>query len=289
MNFDSYINKAWDDHANAAEKVAESFESAKSLIESSDQIPQLVTLVTHVMGEHLALWQKGIDFLKSLRSHAQFVKDSEADKAINRSIASLKLGGDLPLDMNQFRNSDQIRIFAVVASALCEKDLRRSLDFFNKALDLAGKGLDAKDPANRALAVTGNNLACTFEEKANRSAGEIEFMIKAAKTARKYWELAGTWSQVGWAEYRLAMTYIQAKDFPKALSHAQLTVEIFRNNGAGPFEMFFAYEAMAQVEKFRQSTIGFEKALEQAKDYLSKTDEKNRSYCEKIFVKLLQK
>lgn len=66
-------------------------------------------------------------------------------------------------------------------------------------------------PAFRALAVTGNNLACTLEEKNHRSLQETELMILASRTARKYWELAGGWLEISRAEYRLAMNYLQAK------------------------------------------------------------------------------
>jgi hypothetical protein len=43
-------------------------------------------------------------------------------------------------------------------------------------------------------------------------------MIFAAKTTRKYWEIAGTWLEIERAEYRLAMTYLAAGDLNVALS-----------------------------------------------------------------------
>jgi hypothetical protein len=48
------------------------------------------------------------------------------------------------------------------------------------------RGLEAKDPANRALAVTGNSLACSLAEKSQRSKQEADLenllLIKLNKT-----------------------------------------------------------------------------------------------------------
>ena len=65
---------------------------------------------------------------------------------------------------------------------------------------------------NRALAVAANNLASSLEERSTRSAGERELMILAAQTARHYWGRAGGWLETERAEYRLAMSWVQAGD-----------------------------------------------------------------------------
>ena len=62
---------------------------------------------------------------------------------------------------------------------------------------------------HRALAITGNGLACTLEEKPDRTADERALMILAAQTARHHWAIAGTWLETERAEYRLANTWLQ--------------------------------------------------------------------------------
>lgn len=254
MNFETYLNQSWNDHATQSDKVASEFPNGASLVTSNEELDQFVRLVTHVMGEHLARWNDGVTFLSSLKSHSAFAKGSEAEKSIARSIAALQVGGGQSPDMKAFSLSDQVRILAVASSALADKNSEKSQDLLRQSLNLAETGLDKKDPANRALAVTGNNLACALEEKKSRSKEETELMILASQTGRKYWELAGGWLEVSRAEYRLAMTYIQADDLAKAFRHAQTCVELCRDNNAGNLDMFYAYEALAHVEKKKDNS-----------------------------------
>ena len=50
-----------------------------------------------------------------------------------------------------------------------QKRVEEAAQMFRQSLSLAG-GLDKQDAANRALAVTGNNLACELEERSLRTA-----------------------------------------------------------------------------------------------------------------------
>lgn len=287
MNFESYLDQSWNDHPTQSEKIASEFSRGASLVKTNEELSQLVGLVTHVMGEHLARWNDGVSFLSSLKTHSAFVKGSETEKAILRSIAALQVGGGQSIDLKSFSLSDQVRIFAVASSALADKNSKRSQDLLRQALNLAETGLDKKDPANRSLAVTGNNLACALEEKKSRTEEETELMILASQTGKKYWELAGGRLEVSRAEYRLAMTYLQAGDVAKAFRHAQTCVEFCRENDAGNLDMFYAYEALAHVEKKKDNSLGFQKAVDQAKGYFEKLSADKKSWCELSLKKLL--
>lgn len=286
MNFESYLDQAWNDHPTQSEKVAQEFSKGLALVESNEQLSQFVNLVNHVMGEHLAKWQDGISLLQSYQNHPHFKSGTETEKAIHRCIAALKIGDGQNESLDSFSLSDQVRILAVSSSALSGHDVTRSQNLLKKALSYAEKGLDQKDPANRALAVTGNNLACALEEKSNRSSDEVELMILAAQTGRKYWELAGTWSQVSFAEYRLAMTYIAAKDAKKPLQHAQNCLQILKDNLGSNFDFFYAYEALALAEKHNGNLPAYKMAVDQAKDYFAKLDDKEKSWAESTLQKL---
>lgn len=230
MNFQTYLDKAWDDHVSDSEAVELSFTRGLELIESNEELVQLCGLMTHVMGEHLGSWDRGIDWLEQLAKHPKFQSSTETEFSILRSKAVMRIGKNKSIKLDEFSRSDQIRILAVASSALSAHDLSQSKKCFTQAISLAAGGLEKSDPANRSLAVTGNNLACALEEKAHRTPEEIELMILAAQTGRKYWEIAGTWSDVAMAENRLAQTFSKAGDADKALEHAQKCLQIRTEN-----------------------------------------------------------
>jgi len=175
----------------------------------------------------------------------------------------------------------------VAASALSEqKNPEKAQALFRQALDTAQVGISKDDPSNRALAVAGNNLACSLEEKAERTPKDTELMILAAQTGRKYWEIAGTWKQVTWGEYRLAMTYLKAGDLVQSLEHAQTCLELALEHEAPALEMFFGYEVLALVESAMENSIGFAKALEQVKAYFEKLSAEDKAWCEPSLQKL---
>lgn len=286
MSFDSYLNQSWNDHATQTLMVAASFESALLTAETDAHLSKYAGLVTHVMGEHLGQWEKGIQLLSQIKNHKAFIKDSETHKAIDRSILSLKIGAGENVSLNLFSVADQVRIMMVSSSSLAEKNTPRAHELFVRALDLAEKGLDNQDTANRSIAITGNNLASTLEEKPNRTKIETELMVLAAKTARKYWEIAGGPTEVSRAEYRLAKTCIQSKDLASAFSYAQVCIQMCLDHSIGDFDLFYGYECLADVEKHRQNKVGFESAIVEAKKYFEKLSEEDKSWCEASLKKL---
>ncbi len=289
MTLDSFIDQAWNDHATDSKAVAGRLHQGLNLLTENSQIPAFVYLAAHVFGEHLGLWKDGIDFLQNLKDLSVFQPNTDSQTAIERSIATLKLAGGLSSDLHSFGISDQIRIYASAAAALCgQSQVNKASEFFKQSLEMAQAGLNKTDPANRALAVTGNNLAATLEEKETRSIEENQLMILAALTGRKFWEIAGTWLNVERAEYRLCMSYLKSGRLPQALEHAQLCLEVIEQNKAEPMEYFFGYEALGLVEKARSNHIGFEKAVEHAKKYFDLiVNESDKSWCKNSLEKLV--
>ncbi len=286
MDFKSYLGQAWTDHATQPQQVADGFSMGASLMNSEEDLPQLVHLITHVMGEHLGQWEAGEVFLNSLKSNQFFVAGSDSEKAIKRAVASLRLaGGDTEI-LENFETSDQIRICAVAASALNNKNIDQAQALFSQAMTLAEKGLDKNDPAARALAVTGNNLAATLEERSSRTPGETKLMISAAHAGRKFWELAGTPVEVQSAEYRLAMTYMAAGDGEKAFLHAKRCVDTGLSQAGAPLDMFYAYEVLALAERSRGNFPGFKVAGEKVQTFFSQLSAEEKSSCAGTLKKL---
>lgn len=286
MDFNQYLDRAWTEHATDAMKVAEHFQSGFDLVQNESEVSDFAHLVTHVTGQHLGNWHLGIQWLGRLQSHP-LAKSQDNQSVLQRSIASLELASGGILKVDEFSPSERIRIYAMTTTAVCEQgDVERTKLFFTTALELAQMGLTKEDPANRTLAVTGNNLAATIEEKLERTHAEDELMVLAAETGRKYWEIAGTWLQVERAEYRLAHSYLKAGQLKKALEHAQNCIEISRENSAPALELFFGYEVLALVEKARLNRDGFTIALGHANEYFSQLSESDKSWCEKSLVSL---
>jgi tetratricopeptide (TPR) repeat protein len=286
MDFVTYHSKAWQDHAAEASRVASDFPTGLGLAKTADDLTKMAGLVTHVAGEHLAKWQMGIDTLKGIRKHTAYSQDSELEKAIVRSIAALEVGSGQEVDHDTFSQSDLIRVLAVASSALSERDTQRATSLLNQALDLAQRGLEQADPANRALAVTGNNLAAALEEKPNRTAQETELMIFAAHAGRKFWQIAGTWVEVMRAEYRLSMSYLKANRLQDAFLHVQTSIEFGQENGALPIDLFFGFEALALVERAKGNVIGHQAAVEKAEEYFGKMIPENQTWCKAYLDKI---
>jgi hypothetical protein len=286
MNFKEYIGQAWSTHFKDPSKTAEEFANGMALIEESAQIGDLAGIATHVYGEHLARWNDGVGFLQKLKNHPKYISDPVVDGVLARSIAVLNLAANPSVSLAEFTPSERIRVMAVTSSALTSFDIDRATELLRTALSLAERGLAKEDPANRALAVTGNNLAAALEEKSARTAGDVALMVLAAQTGRKYWEISGGWYEVAFAEYRLAMSYVQSGDFDKAWRAAQNCVESVLANNAGPLDCFYGYECLATVEKARGNLLEFAAAVERMKHYSSLMKESERSGCSASFKKL---
>lgn len=287
MTFEEFLSKAWNDHATQCQQVAERLPNALSLIHTNEQIPPLANIITHVFGEHLGSWDEGVALLAKLKELPLFDSKSQSGQALVRATAILQLAGGKLQDVNDLSPSDQVQVFAVTASILNgRKNPEKAQEYFRQAVSKAQIGLDKADPANRALAVAANNLACALEEKLQRTKSETELMILAAQTARKFWAIAGSWLQIERAEYRLVQTFLQAKEFVKAHEHAQTCLQIVQENKAPALEFFFAYEALAMAERARENVVEVQKAIALMKEYFAQLSDEDQKWCQPSLQKL---
>jgi tetratricopeptide (TPR) repeat protein len=246
MSLDAFIATAWNDHEDHPEEVADRLAGALDLLRSPGDIPPFARIITHVYGEHLARWSAGVALLESLRARAQADEDAGAAGAITRGVAALRYAGNLDPSLAQLSIDDRIAALATTASALsAQSEWKRAIAAYAEALRLAEPGLPAGAPALRALAVTGNNMAASLEEKPDRDPVETRGMVVAAEGGLRYWRLAGTWLEEERAEYRLARSLLQAGDPAAAAGHARRCIDICATNDAPPFERFFGYAVLA--------------------------------------------
>lgn len=283
MTFEEYLNDAWSRHGTDSTELLKKFKNHFSLINSSDEINQMGYLIAHVSGEHLGQWGRGIQLLNELRDHPKAVDKT----GLNRFIAALALGDDETFSLDDFSDSDKVRIYAMTASALAaQNDPGRASFYLAQAEKLCHSNLANKDPAHRNLAIASNNLAVALHEKEELSHEEINLMIHAAFLSRKFWEIAGTWSEIERAEYWLAKTFLKANILDKAYAHAERCLEIISEHGNDPIEVFFGMEVMGQVEEARNNHLGKEQSLKGMKDSFAKMSPDDQKWCRETFDKM---
>ena len=262
MTFKEYLSDAWSIHATEPKKIADEFKQHFNLMESEDDVMAITRLIVHVCGEHLGEWTRGIELLRKLKNNATIKDPSE----MNRYMAILNLGNNPYTSIDNFSPSDQARIYASTASALTHLGgLKNAEKFLKLASEIISTQLPKEDAANKALAMAGNNIACSMEDKSQLDNSEVQLMILAATLARKHWEIAGTWKEVERAEYRLARSYLKAGQLNESLQHAKTCLEINSQNNNEALEVFFGLEALALVLKELKNPEGFNDALEKMK------------------------
>lgn len=288
MDFDTFLDQAWTEHATDAPAVATRLaQQGITLVSEEAQLLPMAHLAHHVFGEHLGRWADGLQVQSQLAALGLGSSDGLAAQAVRRFMASLKLAGGLADERAGLSHSENIRITALAAANLGAHDAARSQRLLNEAMARSDAAhLPDQDPAHRALAIAGNGIAGTLEDKTQRSAAERELMILAAQTGRRYWALAGTWLETERAEYRLAMSWLKAGDAAQARQHAQQCLDIVAAHQGAALEQFFGWEAMGLSERAAGNTPGHAHALQEAKAAFAALPESDRGWCQASLDKL---
>jgi hypothetical protein len=258
MTLDAFLESAWNDHGDHPQVVADRLANSLHLVASPDEIPAFARLVTHVYGEHLGQWHRGIELLQSLRGLPAFVGSTSVPSALDRNIATLRYAGGDEAVLATLDRDDRIAVLAAVASAFAgQLGFKRAIAVYAQALELAVPVLPRDSPANRALAVGGNNLAAALEEKNDRDNAETEGMIVAAQGGLKYWKLAGTWLEEERAEYRLTRSLLKAGRAADAIESARRCIDVCAHNDAPAIERFYGYVVLALAQRANGDATAF--------------------------------
>jgi len=256
---ESLIEQGWAEHDKDSAGVFERTSAAIPTIDDAKHLPAVAALIVHAAGEHLGRFREALAALDRLAALPVHRAGSAEAQALLRSRAALLLAaGDRAAAEDCIERahaaglpvaSTRARVLAVASAALAgQRQTPRAIALFEEALALAAYGPKKDDPAARALAVTGNNLAASLEEKPGRSAEEDRLLELASKTGRRFWEIAGTWLEVERAEYRLAMSYLALGRASQALVHAKECRAICEKNGADDEELKYAREVVSKAE-----------------------------------------
>lgn len=284
---DTFLESAWSDHADRPQDVADRMAASFDVIQAPEHVPPFVRLLVHVYGEHLGEWQRGVDLLGSLRRLPAVDASTPAVDSIVRGVATLRYASGSPETLNALSPEDQVLALATASSALAAReDIPRAITAFAEAVHAAQAGLPPASPGNRALAVGGNNLAATLEEKHDRTASETEAMVAAAEAGLKYWKLAGTWLEEERAEYRLARSLLQAGQPSAAIRSAKRCLAVCEQNTAPPFEQFFAHAVVALAHRASGNEASFEAHHRMARSVFEQLPEAERKWCESDLAEL---
>jgi hypothetical protein len=285
MSLDELVAKGWQDHADDAEGVFARLRENVGLVTEARHLPPFAGLAVHVSGEHLGRWADGIALLERLGRSPVFDAGSPEGKAVARGLATLhrcagnreasercltaaRSGGTVP------DASDRARVLAVAASALAgQRRIGDATAAFEEALRAAAYGPKADDPAAKALAITGNNLAADLENRTSRTEEENALMVRAAETGLRFWSLVGGWSERQGAHYRLSHSLRKAGRPKEALEHARRCLDIVRENGAPAADAFFAHEALAHAHASAGDRAAAKADRETAAALLSRIDD----------------
>jgi tetratricopeptide (TPR) repeat protein len=282
MSFDAFLETAWKDHGDHPEAVADRLAGALGLVEKPEHIGLLARLATHVLGEHLGQWQRGIDLLSALRGLPAFDGSEEvAAGPVRRSIAALRYASGDGSVLASLSVEDRTAVLASAAAAFTGRsEFKRAIAAYGAALELTGAGLPHGSPAIRSLAIAGNNLAAALEEKKDRDDVETQGMIAAARGGLQYWKLAGTWLEEERAEYRLARSLIQAGQATAAIECAERCIDVCKRNDAPPFEQFFGHAVLAVAQRAAGQSTAFAESRRVARRLFEQVPADEKSWCE---------
>jgi hypothetical protein len=280
---DTFLEHAWNDHADHAEAVATRLPAGLALAQDDDGVLRLAALAHHVLGEHLGRWQDGLAYLTRLTERGAHGAPGAA--SIARCQASLRLCGGIADERATMNASDQCRVAAMAACNLSAFDTPRAAALLQDAVDLAGDLPDA-DPGVRALAANSNGIAGTLQTSVPIGPAQRALMIRAAEVARAQWQRAGTWLEVERAEYRLALCWLAGGDPVQALQHARRCEATVRENGSLPLEVFFAAEALCLSARALGDSAGGAAAAASARQAFDALPVDDQSWCRVTLDKL---
>ena len=281
VTIDAFLKTAWSDHGERAQEVADRLAASLHLVRTPDDVAPFARLLTHVYGEHLGLWSRGVDLLASLRGRPGPGAAGAAARSIDVGIATLRYGDGDATALDALPAEDRIAALANASSALAARnDVPRAIAAFERALETARGASALGTPAMRSLAVGGNNLAVALEARNDRSPTESRAMLSAAEAALLYWKQVGTWLEEERAEYRLARSRLQAGESTAATQSAARCVDVCDRNDAPPFEKFFAHSVLACAHRAAGDGAAFETHRQAALRYLGHLSDDERPWCE---------
>ncbi len=291
MDFDSFIGRAWDEHlSDSAAVAARLLREGRPLARSAADFGALAQLAHHVQGEHLGDWAGGILALNALAAEPAVLADADVAATNQRYVVSLQLAAAEPgveSRLAALPADERIRVQALTAATLAPHDVTRAGALLHQAAAAhEAAALPDADPATRALAVSGNNIAATLCEAEVLDDAQRRLMIDAAQLGSRFWQRAGGWLQHERAEHRLSEAWLKAGDARQALLHAQRCLVIVAEHEDPPLELFFGQAARGRAAAALGDGDAFAQSLAAAQSAFDRLPAEDRGWCEPSLVTL---
>jgi hypothetical protein len=252
--FDTFLRRAWADHATRADAVARRLRTRTPPPQSSAQLSALARFVVHLLGEHLGRFDDARWRLDALRSHPLADDSVQSELRVGAATLNLSQGDDgaaLRLGAAELVRAES----GAATVCLGRGQLERALHFIASAAARIAALPHAQPLDHRPLAVACNNMAWELQALDDqRSPAQTQAMLRIAAASREHWSRAGTWLHIERAEYCLALTHLSAGLFDDAWRHAGQCLAVCLHHRAPPMEHFYAHEAMARVHHARRES-----------------------------------
>ncbi len=277
MTFDIWIDQAWTRHADEPAAVAAELESPAAPPDDA-AVSALLRLSHHVHGAHLGHVVEGRAQLARLVALPAAGDGARAEVAVFDASLALT-GGDEAL-LAPLTASPRARVQALAASNVCERDAARAATLLAQAVaTVEAAALADADPAVRALAAAGHNIAAALEEQPALNDSERALMLRAATLSLAFWRRAGTWLHEERAHYRLAHSHLKAGDVATARRHAEACLAVVAANGDEALEAFYGHEVLGRVEAAAGDRPAHARALEVARAAFGRLSPEDQSWC----------
>lgn len=278
-SFDAFLARAWADHADHADAVAERLRTQTPAPGKPEHLSALARLVVHLLGEHLGRFDDARWRLAALAQHP--LADEAVRSTLRTSQAALDLAAGRPVDLAGFSAAEFVRAESA-AAALCigRADSERALGFVASARERLAALASATPADHRPLAVACHNMTWVLIERgAARSRADTAAMLDLAAASREHWSRAGTWLEVERGDYDLARAHLAAGQHDAALRHAAQCLATCIAQDAPPFEHFFGHEAMALVQHARGDVAARAHHVQAAEEAYDRLDVGDQSAC----------
>jgi len=271
--------RAWADHADHSEEVAQRLRTETPAPSTPAQLEALVRFVVHLVGEHLGRYDDARRRLAALAIHEK--AESGVQSALRVAQATLDLaqtGGAPPL---AFTDAEVVRAYSA-AAALCvgRGHSERALAFIASARERLAALPQATPADHQPLAVACNNMTWELHDRgARRTAADTAAMLDLAAASREHWSHAGTWLEVERADYGLALAHLSAGRAEAALHYAAQCLAACIAHDALPYEHFFGHEALARVQHARGDAAACAHHVAAARDAFGRLDGDDQAAC----------
>ncbi len=236
-----WLSRAWDEHAQAPQRVADELQQRAALLPDDEQGAQAVRLGEHLWLAHLGD-TAGLDrLLHSLPPGPALAAAARRARWCLAMLAEQAPQAELPgaARWSALQNLVLARLLRGEAAAARQALLAEE--------DAATASDDAA--ARRSYAATANNVALDLRLGPRGDAERDALMLEAAALARRAWARAGTWMHVERADYQLALCHAALGQGVAARQHAQACLVACQGNGADAAELFFAHECAVHAER----------------------------------------